>query len=174
MDNMPAGLIRCPNCGQMLVSAAVRCQFCQADVSHVPRAAGMPAAGASRWQQQDTGPDWWNIVGYFIGVYWLASMAFKVLYILGGDFVFGGLSFLGAGYLAFAFFFRPDWAQQSVRILCAISIARDLISLAITFTFAPLAKYGGGSPVLVALLLFLDMAVAGVSLYLTGDERGLF
>lgn len=152
----------------------MRCQFCQADVSHVPRAAGMAAAGSSRWQQQETGPDWWSIVGYFIGAYWLASLAFKVLALLGGDFVFGGLSVIGALVLSIAFFFRPDWAQQPVRILCAIAIARDLISLAFTFTFAPLAKYGGPPPMLMAGLALLDIAVAGVSLYLTGDERGLF
>jgi hypothetical protein len=158
----------------MLVSAAVRCQFCDADVSQVPRQAGTPAAGSNRWQQQDTGPDWWSIAGYFIGAYWLLSLAFKVLALMGGDFVFGGLSVLGALFLSVAFFFRPDWAQQPVRILCAIAIARDLISLAFTFTFAPLAKYTGASPLLLGAFALIDIAVAGVSLYLTNDEKGLF
>ena len=174
VQTLPNGLMQCPGCGQMLVPSATQCQFCHADLRSVPRAAGMAQAGTSRWQQ-DTSTNWWSVAGYFVGVYWLGMAGLRVMALLGGDFIWGSLSILGSGFLAYAFFFRAD-VQNPVRIFSAIAIARDLMTLAFAFVFAPLNKYtgGGGVAMLVVFMAIMDIGVAGFSMFLSGEDRGLF
>ncbi len=133
----------CPRCGQMLPPTAVACQFCHADVRHVPR----PMTQAQKERIAGSPVTVLRVIALILGAIWILRGGLELLtgILMSQTADTAGNSILSAAFAGAGFFvgifgcihillgtgilFRWSWIPTAVYIFCGFGIIGDLISL---------------------------------------------
>ncbi len=159
-------MIQCTKCGAKLPDWTPVCQFCQTDLSHVPRP--KPDDPKARIKYYEPQP-WVNVVYNLIAVYWVLNGIYRVLVgsgVLGEQSfalviigVFGAL--FGVGMLA-----RVELVRGIVNFVCGINIIFGVTCLGLSVITSPLV----GPLALVGIVVqILDILQSAFLIYLIAE-----
>lgn len=154
-------MIKCPGCGNTLPDSFVRCQFCGADTTSVPRPAPVQK---SRAKQAEGAPAWVTPAYYAVCGYYILSGLVSVITGLKspGVMILGGINIcFGIGLAA-----KIDFIRGIANIICWIQIV--LGALGIMGALALSALIGPLAFVLVGLDV-IQIGAAGFMIYLIGE-----
>jgi hypothetical protein len=155
-------MIQCPQCKRTLPDGNVRCQFCGADVSTIPRPVPVKKTVAA---QAPGAPSWVGTAYYAVCGYYMLSGAINlVMGILRGPFVMllGALSLIfGLGLI-----FKVDFIRGIANIICWIQIVFGILGLAMSFGWAMII---GPLAFLLIAMNVIQVCMAGFMIYLIGE-----
>ena len=161
-------MIQCPGCSNTLQDHAVRCQFCGADVSKVPR----PPAAKKAVSTYGAPAKWIWPTYYTVSGYWALSGAFDVVRALGllsgakevDSFmvVIGAvLMLIGVGLIL-----RVELIRGIINVVCWLKIAVGIVGAILSLGIMALF---GAIGILFLVLNLLDIATGGFMIYLVGE-----
>lgn len=164
-------MITCPRCSATLPPATKQCQFCQTDVSKVPR----PLSEEAKSVRGYVAPSWVWTWYTIVSVYWVADGAWQVFSGAGAftkstsvvNLVIGSaLIVVGLGLL-----FKVRILRGVAHILCWVSLiggGLDIIAgLFATIAIGPIAY-------VFALLGLIRAGTAAFMIYLIGETESLY
>lgn len=167
-------MIQCPNCKNTLPDWAQKCQFCQTDVSKLPRAAGASKVSASGGSLSST-PKWIWPLYYALSIWWIIGGAISVAQAFVGNkgemgvedgfgIAFGAIRILVGLGLAFQVEIIRGFVNVISFISLIFSVLGLLSSLASILVFGPLG-------LLFVVSSILDILVAGTTIWIIGETR---
>ena len=188
-------MITCPRCGQTIAGTALRCQFCGADLSNVPKprpTSPYPRGGGGHTRGGSGTAKWKYVVAYIIGSLWLIQGAlmfiasvpitrtgflestspplrgFITAWGLGIGLV--GLLFGAAGL---GILLRRNWGPSIMRVTCWLGIVFGiiglLVSIGLIFPILPL----GSTPGDIAQATFV-IAIAVFTLWILKETEDAY
>ena len=170
-------MIQCPNCKNTLPDWAQSCQFCQADVTKVPRLQGAakPGAVAGGSGHYVSHKFVWGLY-YTIAVWWVVGGAIEVVepFVTSQGGALSIFSYAGIAFGAFSvlvglgLLLQSEMVRGMVNVLSFLKLVRGLGGL-VGSLFG--IVFAGPLGLILVLFNLINIVVAGATIWVIGETR---